>query len=127
MGLLMVPASAEKEHTELGKQMESMDDAFKAFRRETDPVKGAQEARDAQTGALKAALEIPALIKEMPAGPEKDKAANEYRAAMGKLYVTLCEVEGAFLAGKTEEVAKIVDTLKDMKKSGHKKFMKKDD
>ncbi len=126
MGLLMMPARAE-EDTPLGKQMDAMNDAFKAFRRETDATKGAKEARDAQTAALKAAMEIPALIKEMPEGAEKDKACNEYRTMMGKLYVVLCEVEGAFLAGKTTEVAGIVDKLKEMKKTGHEKFVKEDE
>ena len=46
---------------------------------------------------------------------------------MGKLYVTLCEVEGAFLAGKMEDVTKIVESLKALKKDGHKKFMKEED
>lgn len=130
MGLMLVPARAQdkgEEQTPLGKQMEAMDDAFKGFRRETDPVKGATEARAAQEAALKAALEVPALIKEMPDGPDKAKASNEYRTMMGKLYVTLCEVEGAFLAGKVDEVAKIVESLKGMKKDGHKKFMKEED
>ena len=128
MGLMLVPARAQdKEETPLGKQMEAMDDAFKGFRRETDPVKGATEARAAQDAALKAAVEIPALIKEMPEGPEKAKALNGYRTMMGKLYVTLCEVEGAFLAGKVEDVAKIVESLKGMKKDGHKKFIKEEE
>ena len=43
---------------------------------------------------------------------------------MGKLYVTLCEVEEAFLNGKIDEVAKIVDSLKEQKKAGHDKFVK---
>ncbi len=130
MGLLLIPARAQDEkekHTPLGEQMESMDDAFKGFRRETDPVKGATEARAAQTATLKAAAEIPALIKDMPDGPEKAKAANEYRTMMGKLYVALCEVEGAFLAGKIDDVTKIVETLKTMKKDGHKKFIKEEE
>ncbi len=129
MVLALVPAKAqdEKEHTPLGKQMESMSDAFKAFRKETDPVKGAALARDAQQAALKAALETPALIKDLPEGPDKLKAAVDYRKMMGKLFITLCEVEEAFNNGKTDEVAKIVNTLKDMKKEGHKQFVKEDD
>lgn len=127
MGLLFIPARAEEEQTALGKQMEAMDDAYKGFRRETDAAKGAKEAQIAQNAVLKAATEIPALIKEMPDGPEKDKAVNEYRTMMGKLFVSLCEVETAFLAGKIDEVAKIVDNLKEMKKSGHKKFVKEDE
>ena len=124
---MLVPAKAEEEHTELGKHMESMNDAFKGFRRETDPVKGAAQAREAQSEALKAAAEIPEKIKKMPDGAEKAKASVEYRKAMGKLYITLCEVEEAFLGGKIEDVAKLVESLKTEKKENHDKFIDKKD
>ncbi len=125
---MLVPAwAAEKEKTALGKQMEAMNDAFKAIKKETDPVKGASEARDAQAAALKSATETPALIKEMPEGPEKAKALAEYHKMVGKVYVTLCEVEEAFMNGKIDQVATILGTLKDMKKEGHKKFVKEED
>lgn len=128
VGLLFVPAVAQdEEHTKLGEQMESMDDAFKGFRRETDPVKGAAQAREAQTATLKATAEVPALIKEMPEGPEKAKASAEYRKQMGKVFVTLCEVEEAFLAGKIEDVTKLVEALKEQKKAGHQKFIKEEE
>lgn len=129
-GLMLIPARAqdkEKETTALGKQMEAMNDAFKAFRKETDPVKGATQAREAQLAALKSASEVPETIKDMPEGPEKAKAFAAYHKMIGKLYVTLCEVEEAFLNGKIDEVVKMVDSLKEMKKSGHKKFMKEED
>lgn len=125
MGLMLMPAKAE-EHSALGKQMETMNKAFKAFRSETDPVKGATQARAAQQAALKSTAEVPEMVEQMPDGPEKIKASLEYRKMMGKLFVTLCEVEGAFLAGNTAEVAKIVDSLKEMKKTGHDKFIEKD-
>lgn len=128
IGLMLTPAMAQdEEHTKLGEQMESMDDAFKAFRRETDATKGAAAAREAQTATLKSAAEIPALVKEMPEGPEKAKAAAEYRKMMGKVYVTLCEVEEAFLNGKLEDVAKAVESLKEQKKAGHEKFMEEEE
>ena len=127
MGLMLVPARAEEEHTPLGKQMESLDDAFKGFRLETDAKKGATEARAAQMAVLKAAMEVPALVKEMPDGPEKDEAANTYRMMMGKLYISFCEVEKAFLKNDLESVTSIVDTLKKMKKEGHEKFVKEDE
>ncbi len=128
VGLMAVPAMAQdEEHTKLGEEMESMDDAFKAFRRETDATKGATAARSAQEATLKAAAEIPALIKKMPDGPEKAKASAEYRKAMGQLYVTLCEVESAFLNGKLEDVAKAVESLKEQKKAGHEKFMEEEE
>jgi soluble cytochrome b562 len=128
MGLNLVPAKAQdkEKHTPLGKQMEAVSDAFKAFRKETDPKKGAALARDAEQATLKATLEIPELVKDMPGGPEKVKAALEYRKEMGKLFLSLCDVEDAFNRGKLDEVAKIVTTLKDMKKEGHKKFQKDD-
>ncbi len=125
--MLMPAAAAEKEESPLAKQMESMDDAFKGFRRETDPVKGAAQAREAQQAALKSALEIPELLKAMPEGPDKVKALLEYRKMIGKLFVTFCEVEEAFLNGKMDEVAKIVSSLKEMKKAGHDKFIEEDE
>lgn len=125
-GLSWIPVSAE-EHTELGKQMESVDDAFKGFRRETDPVKGAAQAREAQNGALKGAAEVPEVIKAMPEGPEKVKALVDYRKMMGKLFVSLCEVEEAFLNGKMEDVATIVASLKEQKKAGHEKYVKEEE
>jgi hypothetical protein len=126
-GLMISPTkAAEKEPTALGKQMEVINDAFKAFRHETDPVKGASQAREAQHAALKSAAEVPDLITQMPEGPEKLKALLEYHKMIGKLYLTLCEVEGAFLNGKIDEVAKIVSALKEAKKAGHDKFIKKE-
>ena len=130
--LLVVPFSAraveeEKEQTKLGEQMEAMNDAFKAFRRETDPVKGAAHAREAQQAALKSLVEIPAMVAKMPEGPEKAKAAAGFRKGLGKVFVTLCEVEEAFLNNKIDEVPKLIDTLKEMKKTGHDKFIEDDE
>ena len=122
-----MPTRAAEDETPLGKQMEATNDAFKAFRRETDPVKGATQAREAQLSVLKAAAEVPKMIKEMPEGPDKAKAAVTYRKMMGKLFVTLCEVEEAFLNGKIDEVAKLVESMKEQKKAGHDKFMEEGD
>jgi hypothetical protein len=127
-GLFIVPArAADEKNTVLHDQMEAMNDAFKAFRRETDPVKGATQARLAQQAALKSAMEVPEMVKAMPEGPDKAKALVSYNKMIGKLFVTLCEVEEAFLNGKVDEVAKIVDSLKEQKKAGHDKFMEEDE
>jgi soluble cytochrome b562 len=123
---LVAPFVSAEEETPLGKQMEAMNDAYKAFRRETDPAKGAALARDAQQAVAKGLAEVPAMLAKMPEGPAKAKACAEYRKMMGKLFVSLCEVEEAFLAGKIDEVATIVDSLKDMKKAGHDKFMEEE-
>ncbi|MEX1116184.1 MAG: cytochrome b562 [Akkermansiaceae bacterium] len=125
VGLMWVPAKADD--TPLGLQMEAMNDAYKGFRRETDPAKGAAQARDAQLAVMKSVAETPTVIKEMPEGPDKEKAAVEFRKMMAKLLVSLCEVEDAFLNGKIDDVAKIVDDLKSQKKAGHEKFIKDDE
>jgi len=122
-----MPTRAAEDSTPLGKQMEATSDAFKAFRRETDPVKGATQAREAQLSVLKALPEVPEVVKAMPEGPDKAKALVTYRKMMGKLFVTLCEVEEAFLNGKIDEVAKLVESLKEQKKAGHDKFMDEGD
>jgi hypothetical protein len=122
VGLMWVPAKADE--SPLGLQMEAMNDAYKGFRRETDPVKGAAQAREAQQAVIKSVAETPEVIQEMPEGPDKVKAAVEFRKMMAKLLLSLCEVEEAFLNGKIEDVAKIVEDLKAQKKAGHEKFVK---
>jgi soluble cytochrome b562 len=122
---LFLPVRAEEE-TALGKQMDAMNQAFKSFRKETDPAKCAALARDAQQAVAKSLLELPELVVKMPEGPAKAKSAAEYRKMMGRLYVSLCEVEEAYLAGKAEDAAKILASLKDVKKQGHDKFMEEE-
>lgn len=124
IGLFLTPAAVRaEEHSKLGEEMEALDDAIKGFRKETDPAEGAAMVREAQTATLKSIPLLPAMVKKMPDGPDKDKAAAAYRTAMAKLLVALCEAEEAFVNGKPEEVAKIVDALKTVKKEGHNKFM----
>ena len=119
----MVPAPVRADDTPLAKEMEAMDDAYKAFRRETDPAKGAKAAREAQEAVLKAIPMTPAMVEKMPAGEAKDKAIASYRTQMGKLFVSLCEVEAAFVAKDLAKVATLVDTLKGQKKEGHNEFI----
>jgi len=124
---LVLPAHAEKkEETPLGKQMEAMGHALKGFRKETDPAKCAALAREAQQAVAKGLLELPELVNKMPEGPDKAKAAAEYRKMMGKVYVSLCEVEEAYLAGNAEEAGRILGSMREMKKAGHDKFMEDD-
>lgn len=119
--LMVLPVSADD--TPLGKQMEAFNDSYKAFRKETDPAKGAAQAREAQNTILKAIGESPSMLAKMPEGPAKTKALTAYRKMMGRLFVTLCEVEQAFLADDKAQLAKLLDTLKSMKKEGHNQFM----
>ena len=124
--VMPLPVRAEEADTPLAKEMEKLDDAYKAFRRETDTVKGAAAAREAQGSVLKAIPQVPSMLEKMPAGEAKDKALAAYRTQMGKLFVALCEVESAFLAKDLDAVAKLVDTLKAGKKEGHDAFVEEE-
>lgn len=117
----------KEKDTPLAKEMEKVDDAFKGFRRETDPVKGAKAAREAQEGVIKALAFTPALIEKMPAGEAKEKAIVAFRTQMGELFVTFCKVEAAFVAKDIPGVTKLVDDLKAAKKKGHDEFMEEDE
>ena len=127
---LMLPTpvrAQDKEDPPLAKEMEKVDEAFKGFRRETDPIKGAKAAREAQEGVLKALAFTPALIEKMPAGEAKEKAILAYRTQMGELFVTFCKVEAAFVAKDIPGVTKLVDDLKAAKKKGHDEFMEEEE
>ena len=118
-----LPIGAENApETPLGKNMESLSSTYKALRKETDPAKSAALARDAQQIVAKCLTETPALLAKMPAGATKAMAAAEFRKTLGKVFVTFCELEQAGLAGKTEDIAKCLESLKDLKKTGHEKF-----
>lgn len=123
-GLLLLPVlPLHADDTELGKQMEAMNDAYKAFRKETDPAKGAELARVSQEHLLKGFTELPASLAKIPDPAAKAKAAGEYRLMMAKLLVSLVEVEQAFIANDLPAVEKLVESLKSQKKEGHDKFI----
>ena len=119
--IFVLPTMAEEE-TELAKQMDAMNDAYKAMRRETDPEKGAALAREAQDAMVKAVHETPDLVMTMPEA-EQPKAAAEYRKMMGMLIATLADMEIAFIDNDMEKVKELVDAMRESKKAGHDKFM----
>jgi soluble cytochrome b562 len=122
---ITLPATAED--TELGARMDAMNEAYKALRKETDPAKAAEHARVAQAEAAKSMLETPAMLAKMPVGPERAKATLEYRKAMARLYMTLCEVEEACLANDLEAVKALIEELKKQRKAGHDRFIEEEE
>jgi hypothetical protein len=126
-GLLLAPMVATAADSPLATQMEVVGSAFKAFRTEKDPDKGAATARDAQQATLKATAILPATVTKIADPAAQAKAAAEYRLMLGKLYVAFCEVEQAYLSKDMEQVAKVLESLKTMKKDGHTKFMEEED
>jgi soluble cytochrome b562 len=119
-------ASLNAEETPLGKQMEVMAKSFKAIGKETDPAKGAILAREAQQATMAGLAELPAMLSKMPEGPEKSKAVAAYRTMMAKVLVTFCQIEEAFLAGKIDDVTKLSNEVKSLRKAGHDRFMEEE-
>ena len=111
----------------LGEQMEKVDSAYKRLKKTTDAAEGVKEARDGQAAVIKAIELVPEMISKVPAGADKDKALAEYKAMMGELYVRFCRLELAFLSGKNDEVTKILDDMKGLKKQGHGQFIEEED
>lgn len=115
------------EETPLGKEMESLNDAFKALNKEKDATKGAALAREAQEAILKGIANVPSFIQDMIPDPkEKAKAIADYRKMMGETLVVFCKMEVAFLDGKLDEVTKLAAEAKALKKEGHKKYIEEE-
>lgn len=124
---LMFVQPSMADDTPLAEQMDAMNDAYKAMRRETDPAKGAALARTAQDAMVKGIVELPEMVKGMAEGPEKAKASAEYRKMMGSLITTLADMELAYLNNDMAKVKEIVGSMRDMKKEGHDKFIAEDE
>jgi phytoene dehydrogenase-like protein len=114
-------AQEEKPHSELHKQMESVGDAYKAIRKETDPAKGAVLARQAQEAILKGLVETPEKIAKLPEA-ERPKALANYRTMLGKTFTGFSEIEEAFLANDLAKVKTLMEGMRALKKEGHDKY-----
>lgn len=126
IGLLLTAATVDAAETPLGAQMEIVGNAYKSLRTEQDPEKGAATAREVQQAILKAAALLPGSITKLADAAAKAKAGAEYRMMVGRLFVTFCEVEQAFLARDLAKVATLVEALKAQKKAGHDRFMEEE-
>lgn len=116
----------EKPETELGKQMEAANGALKAMKKETDPAKGAALAREVEAALVKSLSEVPSTLTKTPE-PEKAKALANYRTLIAKTYVTVSQIEEAYLANDLEKVKTLSEALRPDKKEGHEKYKPKDE
>ncbi len=120
--------SAEPE-TELGGKMDKMSSAFRVLRRQiTDAAKNAdslEKVKVIKENAVASMKLDPAIKSEKPAA-EQAKFVADYQAKM-KDFVALTEkLEAALKANNNEEAGKLLASMGDAQKSGHKQF-KKDD
>jgi hypothetical protein len=125
------PAAAPKEkkpETELTKQMDKMNGAFRKLRKQsTDATKNADSLE--QVAILKkyaeAAIKLePLKATEVPAA-DKAKLIEGYRAEMKDFLAMVDKLEAAFKANNNEEAAKLVADLGKMQKEGHKEYKSK--
>lgn len=114
---------APADDTELGKNMDALNDHYKSIRREEDPAKGVVSAREAQKLVAASLQMVPAMVAKMPDGAPKDNAMAIYRQMMGESYVLLCKIEQAYLAKDLDKAAALYAELKDLRKAGHDKFV----
>ena len=123
LGALMPVMSVRADDSPMAKEMEVIDDAYKALRRTDDAAEGAKLAREAQAGVLKAITMVPEFVEAggHPGGKEKGMVA--YKKQMAQLYIIFCDVEDAFLDKNMDKVQELVTALKDSKKKGHEEFM----
>lgn len=114
----------DKEDTPLAKTMKNAGKALKSLRKlpKDDWAGGVKAARTAAEGIRLGMEHIPALIKEMQDGAEKDKAIADYRRLMGLNYAALCELELAYLEKDAVKVEAATKSWKALKKEGHKKY-----
>lgn len=114
--------SADKEETELEKQMDKMGGAFRKLKRQ---VADASKNEDS--------LKLVATIKAASADSAKLTPAwkpeqkEKYQAKMKDFNAMVGKLEAALKAGKNDEAVKIADELGAAQKEGHKEFKKPDD
>ena len=128
--LLTVPAvHAAEPETELGGKMEKMSGAFRALRRQVaDATKNADSLAKLATikeNAVAAAKLDPALKADKPAA-EQAKFVADYQAEMKKFIGQVDAVVAALTANNNAEAEKLLGTLGDAQKAGHKQFKKAD-
>lgn len=119
-----VMADDDEEDTPLAKTMKEASQALKALRKmpKDDWAGGAKAARTAAEGIRKGMAYIPAMIKDMQDGIEKEKAIADYRRLMGVNYAALCALELAYLEKDAAKVEEATSAWKKIKKEGHKKY-----
>ena len=118
----------KKPDTELTKQMDKMNGAFRKLKRQAgDATKNADSLE--QVAILKkyaeAAIKLePLKATEVPAA-DKAKLIEGYKSEMKDFLAAVDKLEAAFKANNNEEAAKLVQELGKMQKEGHKEYKSK--
>ena len=119
---------AKEDQTELGSKMEKIGGAYRKLGRQIEDATKNEDSlaqiaiiRENATAALK--LE-PAKKADVPAA-EQAKFVADYQAKMKGFIADVAKLEAALKAGKNDEAATLIATLKQDQKEGHGEFQKK--
>ncbi|MSU71907.1 MAG: hypothetical protein EXS43_06140 [Opitutus sp.] len=125
--VLGVRAAEKETSTELEDKMDEINGAYRKLGRQVaDAAKNADSLKQIgiiRTNATAAMKLDPKKMKEVPAA-DRAKFKADYQAKMKAFVADLDKLEAAFKAGKNDEAANILKTLKQVQEDGHKEFRK---
>lgn len=126
--MLLIPSlPCSAEDAPLKKEMESLDTVWKQIRREKDPAKGAELARTAQKHLTTALDQTPAILSKIPAGPQREAAAQKYRKLINDSLQLMRQIEQAYMANDLAQVSKLRESMLKIKEQGHNEFIEEDE
>jgi len=122
------PLNAASSETELEVKMDELNGAYRKLGRQVsdasknaDSLKQVAIIKETATASMK--LE-PKMKAEIPAGEQAAFVAN-YQSKMKEFVADIGKLEAALKAGKNDEAANLMKTLKQSQEDGHKQFKKK--
>jgi len=119
--------AADSSPSELDDLMEQINSAFRKLTRQvSNPAKNADSLAAVATmheRAVESAKLEPKRKAEMPAA-EQAKFVADYQAGMKTFIGQLDKLKASLEAGKNDEAAEILKTLKQSQEDGHKQFKK---
>ena len=121
MGFGML-APVHADDTPLAEEMDTLSGSLKKLRKAETTEDKVALVHAAQTAALNSLKYLPMIFKDIKDEKEKAKATADYKMMSGQVYVKLCALELAYLAGDEDKVDDIQGELKELKKEGHRKY-----
>lgn len=115
-------APVQADDTPLAEEMDTISGSLKGLRKAETTADKVALVQKAQTAALNSLKYLPMIFKDIKDDAEKAKATADYKMMSGQLYVKLCALEIAYLAGDEDKADEIKGQLKDLKKEGHNKY-----
>lgn len=127
LGVVSPLLADEELDTPLAKEMDIVSGSLKKLRKAENNAAKAQLMRDAQAATIKSLEYLPDIFKEEKDKTKIAKMTADFKRLIGLSFSKLSELELAFLNEDEVAAEKILDELKDIKKTGHKAYMKEED